>query len=328
MMEQQKPFYTVEDIIKATGLSRGYISQLIQQNVFHPSNAEYRYMDGGKYHFAPEEFQRIVAMYQVDGLTTGAVAERLGVSVTTVHQLIKRGELPAEKRRYGKQKRFYVKEEEVEQYIVNNGKKSNETLYHEDTGYFLYQSFYNGDIHGRITQLMEDGSGILTTASNQELPLKDSIQMGFQPRPQQLNQEYITKKGWVTFALEKPKYVDSIAANVLEQLLIGVGPKNIRIENALENILYVEVKPCLLKELGADGIQLLKRSLRSGFVLEYPRGILLKSNLVNVPTTIDVDLKLEMEQLAKAYGMSMSEWIAQAIEEKVERDKGVDTVDG
>lgn len=330
MSTATKEFYSVNDLVKATGLSRSVITRKIRDNEFVAINKEYYQRDRG-YRFTKEEFERIVDEYKVEGLTTGQVAERIGYSITKVQQLIKEGKLPAIEKRFGSQIRRYVLEEDVESFIEKHGKRDNGVIYHQDSGYFLFQPLTTSssqEVEGRIISLNADGTGTVMKLSNEKITLEQAIEEGFMPIVELEEKEPIYNKGWVVFDFPKPKYIVSPVYSVIERLFLYAGHQNLQIELD-EEILKVKVKPVLLEGLGINNeveeVQLIKSSIRKGIIIEHHKGLLIDSDLVNLSTELERRVRDKIHELVKeGKYSSIKEFIQLAVEEKLNREETVE----
>lgn len=324
----EKEYYTIKDIMEATGIARATISQKIQLNEFKPCNREYMHMDGG-YLFEPQEYQRIVEKYKKVGLTTGEVAKMLGYSISTVHKLIEREELPVIEKAYGKQMRKFIKNEDVLSYIEQHGKKDTSTIYFEKedgTHYFLYQPLTYNSKDARIIELEANGNGKVLLFTGEEITLDEAERIGYTPSIVLEDKAYNNKKGWVDFEFQIPKYFNSPIFTIMELLFTYAGYKNIQV-SVNDITLIVSVKPVILENFGitndVEEVGLMKQCLKSGQIRQHRKGLVLQSNLVDVPATFEVELKLEMEEIVKNSEQysSMKEFIALAVKEKIEREK-------
>ena len=263
---ENKEFYTVEDIIEATGISRHLITQNIKKGVIKPFNMAYRYKDGRKYKFSPEEFERICNMYKKTGLTLSETARELGVSVSKVRELINTGVLKAEERMYGERKRIFVSEESARKCKEEQNIEPREVIYHKETGHFLFQPLTLNGAMARIVGLNKDGSGEVMTEAGNVISLEEAINKGYKPALEIEDRPYISTKGWVSFAFPKPKYVNGATYGIIEILYRFVGPRNMHIRVNDEQI-YVKVRPVLLEGISldthTDEIQLMKSCLKS-----------------------------------------------------------------
>ena len=318
----EKEFYTVDDIVAATGASKSTIYSKIKQGQLTPFNKEDRFLDGGNYLFTKEEFERAIAMFEKPGLTIRETAELLGQSPQYVRVLFNQGVLEGIKKPYGSRTQIYILEESVEKYLADHGEESQDVHYLDQKGYFLYQPVSVNGIKGRITLLNKDGTGEVELETGEIINLGTEERVQIHPLKRVEEKDYIRKKGSVRFDFPKPKHINHIVYDIICRLFETVGPKNLQIK-LHPNLIMVHTKPCTIDiDHHHEEVAMMQSSLKEGRIVKRQQGIVLLSRVTSVSGEITLEEKNMIKSLINMGKYeSIVDFVSQAIREKLEREK-------
>lgn len=268
--------------------------------------------------FKREDVEELREKLKMPGLTTGQVAKKLNLHVTTVNSYIKRGILQAEKHFHiglGKHV-YFVKEEEIENFKVHQDRFHDaKQFYQRDGSFFLFQSLHHPDKNewGRIIDLTNEGKVMMDQGRTLSLP--QAQEEGFVPKYTITEHPIIHQKGYCKFEFPKPQHISSPIYNVIDLFYQAYGRKNIRM-TLMNDKIQLEVKP---KFIEVDPVQyhmeweLLNKHLKDGKLLKRHNGFYIDSDLEAIVVHVRTEVKNQIKEQAELSGLTMDEFIGRLI---------------
>lgn len=274
--------------------------------------------------FRRKDVEKLRELLKKPGLTTGEVANKLNLHISTVNSYVKKGILHAEKHYHiglGREV-YFVKEEELERF-KNNHQSPNDAkkFFIRDGEFYLFQLFNHPTTNewGRIIELVND-DGKIMTEQGRTLSLSQALNEGFLPTYYVPEHEFIHQKGYAVFQFPKPQHISSPIYNVVDLFYQQYGRKNIRMIVEQEQI-HIEVKPKFL-ELDPDQyhaeFKVLDKHLVDGKILKRHNGIYIDSDLESIVVHVRTAIKEKVKQQAETEGLTMDEYVGKLIKEKVD----------
>ncbi|WP_217585494.1 helix-turn-helix domain-containing protein [Lentibacillus saliphilus] len=274
--------------------------------------------------FAPEDVERLEEEMVKPGLTTGDVADELGIHPSTVASYIKRGIIKAEKHHYMGRELFFVTREELDTFKQHHNlqqRRNSKSFYSKKTGLYLFQALLHEETNAlaRIMELNHE-DGKIVTENGEMIALSEMDIKGFSPIEHFTDRPYITKKGYVSFKFEKPYHIASPIFNIIEILYKESGYKNIRLQEA-DGHIYLDIKPMIIQSLTEDKhpheIGLLKRHITEGKISIRHNGVMLDSGLERLTIHLPSKLKEAVVTKAKEQHLSIDDYVEKLLQEQL-----------
>lgn len=302
-------YITTKEVARRLNKSISTIYRYVNEKKIRPVYEDKWQIDSSLL-FREEDVERLIKEQQnKPGYTTGEVAAKLSKHPSTVAMYIKTGKLKTEKREYKGRIINFISEEELRRIQAAIEEKGTGYLDIFDKRYnvYLYQSF--NDSKGktaRITSIGDPGVAVLEDGS--KMNIEQLYQLGYLPIHNFKPKSYITKKGYVHFKFSEP--IHSIHLNVIESLILNVGPKNVKIRRE-ESGLGVFIKPALISinHNAYLSLELLNNHLISGSMAQRHDGILLQTNYTQVLSQVQKEVKQELKYRAHSNGMTLDDYI-------------------
>lgn len=315
---------TAKTFAEMLNMSKPAFLAKVRRGEINPINKNDWQMDG-EYLFTLDEVERVKETYKKPGLTIREAAERLDVSQTRVHQLIKREQdpLPAMKRFYNGKDRYFILEHELVAFMERNkfDAKKKKRMVSKKHGFFLFQLFKQDGTgqYARIMEINNEGEGIAVTESDRKLSLHQLKIEGFYSVYVLEKKRFITSKGYIKFIFPKPHLIKASAYCIIDELYKGAGVENMRIF-VEDNQIEVEVKPIVLSQtnLNQEDIQLLKNCVVEGNVSTRTDGsIRLESDLEPISTFVPSAFKEKIRQRANELEMSIETFVFNVLKKEI-----------
>jgi len=321
-------YITSKQFAETLNVSRATLLARVRRGEIQPLNKEDWQIDG-EYLFAPEEVGRVKELYKKPGLSVKEVAERLNLSHTRIHQLIRRPEdpLPATLHFYNGRDSYFIREEDLAQFIANDHIEVNRQkgLMSKKYGFFLFQLFWSEAMneYARIMDIYNDEEGIALTEGDKKLSLSQLSLEGFKPMQEIKQKRPITAKGYVKFLFPKSNQIKASTYRVIDELYRSAGARNIRFL-INEHDVEIEVKPTILpySNVDSDDLHLLKSSVVEGHVVVRANGdIRLESDLEPISAFAPSAFKEAVRRQASELNITIEGYVLHVLEEDLRKSK-------
>ncbi|WP_209124462.1 helix-turn-helix domain-containing protein [Alkalihalobacillus sp. BA299] len=324
-MESDKKRLTTGDVAKLLEVTEHTVYNYIKQNKIVPFNKDTWHWDG-QYFFYEEDINVDTLVEKKPGKTTGEVAKELGVSQTTVLKYINSGELEATLQSYKGRDMYFIADDEVKRFIENYSKQKKyekKSFYSKETGYCLFQLFFNSKLNkvARIKEISNEGI-IALTEDGRTVEINELKSEGFNPAYIIEEGKYNTKKGHAKFRFTKPRQIKSTTYKIIDLFYQSAGPLNIRLFEE-EDMIEIEIKPTLIeidRQEFMDEINMLQQSLIEGNVSIRHNGVLIDSDLEVLQLYLPSDLKAEIKKRAERQNITMDELMLEVVRKEFQRD--------
>ncbi|MDQ0255629.1 transposase [Evansella vedderi] len=314
---------TTSEVAKRLGVSEHTIYNHVKKGDLIPVNKDNWHLEGG-FIFSESEIEKVRHRYIKPDLSTQDVANRLGVSITTVLRYIKEGQLLSYQRMYKGKVRHFVKNDDLQNFIMQHYQdKKKKNVFHSKTSrFFLFQPFRHKDTNELARIIEFNGSYDGKAVSEEEKQFDYLLRLereGYEPIFQLKYGKQSTKRGYAKFEFPFPKQIKSTVYKVIEMVYKVAGPQNMKLETT-ENTIRLQVKPTLFpldKTENIDEIDLLKNHITEGKVLVRPNGVLVESDLESIHAYVPSALKEEVKKLAEAEEKTIEDIVTEFIEEGI-----------
>ncbi|MCM3619816.1 helix-turn-helix domain-containing protein [Sutcliffiella horikoshii] len=309
--KEEKNFLTTAEVAERLNVTPNTIYKYVREKKLVPLYDHKWRMRRTKV-FAVEEVEKLEKKFMKPGLTTGEVADKLGIHITTINAYIHDNVLKAEKQLYRGREIYFIAPEEVERWqrehhVVADQKVDRKDFYIKDKGLLLFQLFVNKYTHEHARLMTIKGStGKIITENGEEYSLEVGTSRGFEPYQIIDNKEYNTKRGYVKFKFPRPHSIKSDVYAAIELVYIATGPQNIRY-NIDAQYIEMEVKPVLIKSKDKQLLDLFQKHLLEGKILIQQDGFYIDSDLETLIITVPSQLKEYIRKRAKKENKSMEQ---------------------
>lgn len=317
-----KPKVTTKEAANMLGVTEATIYRYEKEGKLSSVYKDNWRKDGTKM-FYEEEVLRIVQTLRKPGFTIQDIADKAGVSHSTVSKWIQAGTLHANKTIYNGRNTYFISEQEAERIlkilpslITQRSVKRKLSATVEGKKVFLYQSFYHETTHeqARIMSL-DNNTGKVITEREEMFPLEELFSRGFHSTYIIERKRHSTKRGQAQFRFRKPQFIQAAAYTIIEWLYQFGGAANVKIEEKGQMI-HVEVKPLTLeidvREHQAE-IEFLAKHIEEGTISVRNNSVYIESDIEPVSFYVERTMKQRMKEEAEKEKMGLESWIKKII---------------
>lgn len=272
--------------------------------------------------FDEEDVLSFKAAQDIKGYTVPQMAERLQISTTKVHRLIKDGELMATKEPFKAHGRYIIDKESANRYIESKGTTQSmpSSYYNLKQQTYMYQPFIQTGTNQLIRVMDIDNQETLFQTKDQHtLPFNEATALHYKPLQPLVKKTYIQKKGDVRFQFHHPLSLNDRVYDVIDWLMSEVGYLNLDIQSDNGSIL-LSVKECTLEtNQSYEFITYLQKHCIDGDVQMNDGFIAFISNEQYTALLLHQEIKSELKAMAKERNGSISD----VIEELVKKERNI-----
>lgn len=269
--------------------------------------------------FDEEDVLSFKAAQVIKGYTVPQMAERLQISTTKVHRLIKEGELMATKEPFKAHGRYIIDKESADRYIESKGtmQSTPPSYYNLKQQTYMYQPFIRTGTNQLIRVMDIDNQETLFQTKDQHiLSFNEATALHYKPLQPLVKKTYIQKKGDVCFQFQHPLSLNDRVYDVIDWLMAEVGYLNLDIQSDNGSIL-LSVKECTLEtNQSYEFITYLQKRCIDGDVHMNDRFIAFISNEQYTALLLHKEIQSELKAMAKETNTSLSSVIAELVKKE------------
>ncbi len=312
----------IKEVGLKLNLSNFQVKKLIHEGKLSAVNKDSWRIDG-KFLFDPQEVDRLKEEVHTEGMTLNQVSKQFEVSLHYLRKLIEESTLEYQEFPYRGKMTIFVDPEDVE-IILLDGQHEKVYSYSRKHHVVLFHKLIQRNTVARITRIQKRGDITVTDEFGNEFSLEEAYQNGYQLAYELTKQPRSNHKGFVTFRFPNSTNWRSNSFTEMDLLLQHASPANIQFEKE-ENWLIVRVRHSLIQmtpQEQQEFIGALEPYIIEGKLSARVGGsVFFDSNSFTKSVMLTEKQYQRIQDIAEKGNSSIEEWISQAIDEKLARQR-------
>ncbi|MCM3716632.1 helix-turn-helix domain-containing protein [Alkalihalobacillus oceani] len=318
----EQTYYRIKDLADITNCSEAQIRYLLKENKIKAINAETWKLEGG-YLFDKHALEAIKEKIKAGkGVTTRKAAEALGVSVATVLNYIRNGQLKATKQIDRGREKYMISEEELSTFSKSYSPTYQQTdrapVRTPKHSRYLFQPFKNS-VNGEMARVYSLSTHpeeqVAIGEQSQRIRLNELLKQYKPLKQMEWTQQFLQRKGDITFSfpLQHPR---SSIYTLIDYIYNAIGLENCK-ARIKDDIVSFTCKPFQLRldQITEGFIQTIESSMVSGRIIKGARSFQVIGETESIQSTLHYKNKEKLINLAKENDMSLEKFVKQILED-------------